>query len=325
MSFLSLITPVYNSPETLKAFLDAVFQSTYKDFELILIDDASSEDYRPLLKEYPVVFKRLEQRRGAFTARNLGVQESRGDILFFLDADVIIRPDTLEKVMDVFRQRADISVLIGSYDDDPGAHNAVSQFKFICHHYIHQHEKEFIGSFWSGCGAIKKALFCELGGFNTELFHDRNAVIDIDFGYQLRRKGVKVYNARDIQVKHLKKLSFIEWIQTDIFVRGLPWMKIILKYHDFSPTLNINYWSITSLICVWMIIFLSVFSLWVGGLLGSIVVLGGAFLGCNVGLLRHFLEKRGIRFAVIAIPLLFIYYFNCGLCVLMYPFCYKRI
>ncbi|MBF0595831.1 MAG: glycosyltransferase family 2 protein [Candidatus Omnitrophica bacterium] len=325
MSFLSIITPVYNSPETLKAFLDAVFQSTYKNFELILIDDASCEDYRPLLKGYPVVFKRLEQRRGSYFARNVGVQDARGDILLFLDADILIQPDTLQKVMSVFQQRVDISVLIGSYDDDPGARNLVSQFKFLYHHYIHQHEHEYVGSFWSGCGAIKKNVFCALGGFNVELFHDLNAINDIDLGYRLKKNGFRVYNARNIYVKHLKKLNLMQWVETDIFHRGLPWMKILLRYKDFTPTLNVNYGSIVSLICVWLIVFLIIFSPWVDGLSWFAGILGGVFLGCNYDLLRFLGRKRGIGFLLISIPLLFVYYFNCGLCVLMYPWCYKRI
>lgn len=326
MPFISVITPVYNSTKTLKAYLDAIFGSTYKHFEMILIDDGSQEDFQGLLKAYPkVIFKKLEQRHGAYYARNIGAKEARGDILFFLDADISIRNDTLENIVEEFHRRQDIFALIGSYDDEPGAPNTVSQFKFLYHHYIHQHELEYVGSFWTACGAIKKEVFCKLGGFNTEIFRDLNTINDIDFGYRLKREGYQVYNARYIQVKHLKRLSFFEWIMTDIFKRGLPWMKILLEYKDFSPTLNINILSILSVICVWLGILLCVLSMWNNNLFWTVIILGGVFLGCNSELLRFFLKKRGGFFVFTSIPLLFIYYFNCGLCILMFPFFYKRI
>jgi len=326
MPFISVITPVYNGTKTLKACLDAIFESSYKEFELILVDDGCQEDFQDLLKGHPeVILKKLEQRRGAYYARNVGAKDARGDILVFLDADISIRSDTLENVVQVFRGVGDISVLIGSYDDEPAALNTVSQFKFLYHHFIHQHEHEHVGSFWTGCGGIKKEVFFKLGGFNTALFRDLNSINDIDFGYRLKRHGFKVYNARHIQVKHLKRLSFIEWVKTDIFKRGLPWMKILFECKDFSPTLNINLLSVLSVICVWSITILGVLSVWVHSLLWIDVIFWGVFLGCNYELLGFFGKKRGIVFAFISSILLFIYYFNCGLCILMFPVFYKKI
>lgn len=323
--FVSIIVPVHNSFGTLCRHLDSIMCSTYKDYELILVDDGSQEDYREVLKRYPVVYKRLGQRRGSYYARNVGAEDARGDILVFLDADIVIRSDTLEKIVDIFSQSPDISALIGSYDDDPGAHDTISQFKFLCHHYIHQHERQYVGSFWTGCGAIRSKVFNELGGFNLNLFSSLNSVNDVDLGYRLKERGILVYNARHIQVKHLKKLNLLEWIRTDIFVRGLPWMKILWMHKDFSRTLNINHRTMVSLVSAWLMFLFAAVCLWIHGAVWILGFLAALFLGTNYNLLKFLGQKRGCPFLLACVPLLFIYYFNCGLCVLLFPFFRRRI
>lgn len=308
-----------------EAYLDAIFKSTYKDFELILVDDGSQEDLQSLLKNHPVVLKKLDHRRGSYYARNIGAQLAKGEILFFIDADIQVRSETLQNTIDIFNRYPDVPAVIGSYDDDPAAKNTVSQFKFLHHHYVHQHGFDYLGSFWTGYGAVKKEIFQRLGGFNCEIFNDLNAVNDIDFGYRLKINGYKVYNARSIQVKHLKRLSFMDWVKTDIFKRGLPWLKILVKYRDFSPTLNVNLQSFLSIASVGLMVIFSLGSIVLKSLFSIVPLLGIMFLIFNFDFLRFLANKRGFIFALYSIPLLFIYYLNCGFCVLFFSFIYKRI
>jgi len=326
MPFISIITPIYNSPKTIKAYLDAIFNSTYKDFELVLIDDGSPEDLQEFLKGYPpVIFKKLEHRHGAYYARHQAVEMSHGQVLLFLDADVIVKPETLGKIAAVLEDHPEASGMIGSYDDSPQAGNTVTQFKFLYHHYIHQHEGEYVGSFWTGCGAVRKDVFKKLDGFNLSFFHELNAVMDIEFGYRLKLNHYKIYNARHIQVKHLKKLTFVNWVSTDFLTRGLPWVKIMLSYRQFYPTLNINVIGCINVICVWLMLAAGLAGFFDKVLWAVEGLLLGIFLITHYGLLSFFSAKRGFLFMLKAIPLLWIYYFNCGLCVLWGLILNKRI
>jgi glycosyltransferase involved in cell wall biosynthesis len=323
--FLSIITPVYNSPETTEAFLDSVFASTYKNFELIIVDDGSSDQFQDIFKGRPVVFKRLPQRKGAYFARHEGIKEAQGEVLVFLDADVLIKPETLAQMVELLEHHPEASGLLCSYDDEPAATNVVSQFKFLYHHYIHQHEGMYVGSFWTGCGAIKKDVFEKLGGFSVQAFHNPNAVMDIDFGYRLNSSHYKIYNAREIQVKHLKRLTFSDWFYTDILTRGLPWMKIMLRYRNFHSTLNVNSMSCLSVICVWLMIAVAGYGFISPHAWSSLPLFLSLFLVSNYQLLDFFYTKRGFRFMIQAIGLLWIYYFNCGLCVILGLIFYNKI
>ena len=60
----------------------------------------------------------------------------------------------------------DMVALFGSYDDEPAETNLLSQYKNLLHHYVHQTSQEDAFSFWTGCGAIRRDIFMEMGGFN---------------------------------------------------------------------------------------------------------------------------------------------------------------
>ena len=314
---LSVITPIYNSTGTLRIFLESVFVSEFRDFELIIVDDCSQDDPQGILQGRDVIYWKLSKRGGSANARNEGAGISQGKILLFLDPDITIRPDTLGDIVRTFGNHPEAAGMIGSYDEDPGAKNFVSQFKFLFHHYVHHEAGSCVGSFWTGCGAIRKEVFNDTGAFDTTFFKGLNTINDIEFGYRLKQRGFKVINAKDVQVKHWKRLSFWEWIWSDIFDRGAPWVKIMLKYHDFEPTLNFSGKNIFCVLCVWVLV-LSLFLAFVNfgffavalAALVSIVFIQGT-------LIRYLYTRRGLQFSLCSISLLLIYYFNCGLSIIL--------
>lgn len=92
--------PVYNCEDYLEDTLDCVFDQTFKDFELICVDDGSSDDSLDILKEFSRKDSRLriisQENKGSGAARNRGLKESNGKYLFFMDSDDYIVPDFLK-------------------------------------------------------------------------------------------------------------------------------------------------------------------------------------------------------------------------------------
>ena len=168
--FLSVVTPIYNSSKTLKLYLDAIFGSQYQDFELIIVDGLSDDGSEQICKDYKVIYEQIGHQCESDFKRNRGVEIARADTSSFLDSDIVIPATVLGNIVDIFKNHPEIAGLIGSYDDAPGCKKIISQFKFLFHHYTHQHEAEYIDSFWSGCGAIRKGVFKSLGGFQCALF-----------------------------------------------------------------------------------------------------------------------------------------------------------
>ncbi len=98
---ISVIVPVYNVAPYLSACLDSVLAQTLRDFELILVDDGSTDGSREIAKEYEAKDERVRLflhrwNHGVTAAHNLGLEVSRGKYVVFVDSDDIVVPDCLE-------------------------------------------------------------------------------------------------------------------------------------------------------------------------------------------------------------------------------------
>ena len=96
---ISIIIPCYNSAATIRACLDSVFNQTYKNIEVIVVDDGSTDD---LLLALTSCSHRLtiihQDNKGAPAARNYGFKICSGGLVMFLDADIILEPQSIEKL-----------------------------------------------------------------------------------------------------------------------------------------------------------------------------------------------------------------------------------
>jgi cellulose synthase/poly-beta-1,6-N-acetylglucosamine synthase-like glycosyltransferase len=159
-------------------------------------------------------------------------------VLLFLDADVCVHPDTLSRVADAFAADPDLAALMGSYDDQPAHPSFLSQYKNLFHHYVHQHGWKEASTFWSGCGAVRRSLFLAMGGFNEG--YTRPCIEDIELGFRLRRAGHRIRLEKEIQAQHLKCWRFLDLVKTDLFLRGVPWVALMLRDRRAVKDLNLS-------------------------------------------------------------------------------------
>ena len=180
----------------------------------------------------------LTKNQGPAMARNCGVKVATGRIMFFIDADVTISSEAIQRIKTHFSTNT-TKVLIGSYDDDPIEQAIISKYRNLLHHYTHQEASEKATTFWGACGAIDKNLFDEIGGFDISF--TQPCIEDIKLGYSLVQKNYAIKLDKHLQVKHLKKWTLFNMIYTDIFLRAKPWTKIIYQYKNWNvKDLNIR-------------------------------------------------------------------------------------
>jgi teichuronic acid biosynthesis glycosyltransferase TuaG len=108
---VSIITPVYNAQSTIKATLDSIVSQSYKDWELILVNDASTDDSKAIAEPYLKKDKRIKwidmaQNSGAAKARNFAIDHARGQYLAFLDSDDAWDSTKLDKQLKFMRDHA---------------------------------------------------------------------------------------------------------------------------------------------------------------------------------------------------------------------------
>jgi len=235
----SVIVPVYNDVTNLRRCLPALLKTVYEDFEIIIVDDSSSDDTPKVAQQFGVRVISLPENSGPGIARNCGAQAALGEYLIFIDADVCVSPSTVSRFVEAFERDPTVGAVFGSYDTDPPQRNALSQYKNLMHHFVHQEANPDAGTFWAGCGAVKRDVFLDLQGFSTS--YRRPSIEDIEFGMRLRKEGYKVQIDKSIQVKHLKRWTLWSMTRTDIVDRAIPWTMLILNNRNLPNDLNLKF------------------------------------------------------------------------------------
>ena len=118
MTDVSVIIPLYNKGEHVGRALDSVFSQTYKDFEVVVVDDGSSDEGPDIVRKYNDTRLRLIQQDnfGPGAARNRGIRETTGHYVAFLDADDEWLPDFLKITLDHLNKKGSITIVLITHD-----------------------------------------------------------------------------------------------------------------------------------------------------------------------------------------------------------------
>jgi glycosyltransferase involved in cell wall biosynthesis len=304
---ISIIIPVYNAGAPFIGCLAAITQSSWRSWELIVVDDGSTDGSAAAAAGAGATLLHTGGRRGPAAARNQGAQIARGTWLCFIDADCEVHADTLASIAEVVQSDPSIDALFGAYDDAPAADGFVAQYKNLFHHYIHQGGSPDASTFWAGCGAIKRSLFLALGGFDSQRY-PRATIEDIELGYRLKQAGATIRLARHVNVKHHKKWTLAGLVVSDVRDRGIPWTQLIVGRRALMNDLNLQTHHRLSVIAVYglaLALPLSFRYAWFRAVAGLST---GFLLAANWDLYRFFYRKRGPAFALRAVPLHWLYY-----------------
>jgi len=132
LSLVSVIIPVYNSEKYVSESIRSVLSQTYTDYEIIIVNDGSTDDSTSIIKGFGSRVKVLEQPNlGAAAARNLGVKRSEGEFLAFLDSDDLWVEQKLEWQVSSLLEEPDIDMSFGYFESfispdlDEGAKNGL--------------------------------------------------------------------------------------------------------------------------------------------------------------------------------------------------------
>lgn len=110
---ISVVVPVHNGAQWLKATLDSIFEQTYHDFEVVLVDDASSDALGEVLAsvgDSRLLTTHLKKNVGVSAARNLGIHLAKGEFIAFCDADDVCHPLRFEKQLNFLEQHSNIDL-----------------------------------------------------------------------------------------------------------------------------------------------------------------------------------------------------------------------
>jgi glycosyltransferase involved in cell wall biosynthesis len=129
MTFVSVIIPTHNRPDLLKRAITSVIKQTYKDWELLIIDDGDELSAEPIVKSFNQnnikYFKTIQSNSGGSVARNIGINNAKGEIVAFLDDDDEWLPEKLDAQLKIMATDSELAFsyhavknIYNSYDND---------------------------------------------------------------------------------------------------------------------------------------------------------------------------------------------------------------
>lgn len=254
---ISIIIPNYNGKKYLQDCLESIKAQTYTDYEIIIIDNASTDDnYSWLLQQDEILFKRLDQNYGFSKAVNEGIQLSRGEYVLLLNNDTVLEPNFLKEIrqaIEVDHKIFAVSSKMISYQDrsiidDAGDEYTLLGWTLKCgdgkpvEAYTKPRE---VFSACAGAALYRKSIFDEIGYFDEHFFAYME---DVDISYRARTYGYKNTYCPTAHVYHIgsatsgsRHNAFKVKLaaRNNIYVpyKNMPWIQLMLNI----PFLSMGY------------------------------------------------------------------------------------
>jgi len=216
---LSAVIPATDAPRSLSRCLEAVRAANDPPEEVVVVNECALP--------------------GPAAARNDGARRSGGEVIVFVDADVLPHADAFVRIRRAFEDSPATVALFGSYDDAPEADGTVSAFRNLLHHHVHQQSAGPASTFWAGLGAVRRDAFLDAGGFDSGRYRTAS-IEDIELGARLAHLG-EVRLDPGLLGTHLKRWTLRGMVATDFSRRGLPWATLVLRDRSDTQTLNLGW------------------------------------------------------------------------------------
>src|SRR5262249_38107054 len=155
--------------------------------------------------------------------------------------------------------------------------------------FVHQQGSADAGTFWTGCGAVRRQAFESLGGFDPR----QPSMEDIELGYRLRAQGHRILLDKDLFVKHLKVWRFLGMLRTDILGRAVPWSRLLLQRKQMTDDLNLSRHHRASALLAGLTVPLLLLAPLEPRLLVALAGALAAIVALNHDLYAFFVRKRG--------------------------------
>lgn len=243
---LSVVIPTYNRPELLRRVLEALCRQTLpRDrFEVLVVDDGSPQPLDDLAAGFsprlPVRFLR-KPNSGLASTRNFGAAQARGDVLLFLDDDIVACPEFLAEHLRV-HEAEDRVVALGAlpHPDDL----AVTPFLYYLNRIVHYDLFLRFGSAdriplppLNGNSSIRRCHFEAAGGYS--LTFSSYGGEDTELGYRLLKSGLRFVYAERARGYHYHSKGF-EAYKRDMYSSGVTMVDIVRKHPEVISRVNLD-------------------------------------------------------------------------------------
>jgi glycosyltransferase involved in cell wall biosynthesis len=227
--FVSVIIPAYNASSTIGLTIRSITENSYKNIEIIVVDDGSTESTADIAEKSGAKVIRKSVNTGAADSRNIGVKNSKGEIILFTDADCILSKSAILRLVRSFKDGYDI--VSGSYSKvGYKKENICSSYHSLYAYYNYRNTSDIL--FGTMCAAIRRDFFDKTGGFDSSI---KGATVE-DLKFQIKLQDIKCRYKLDmkIQVHHNSRSDFYSLIR-GYFFRAMYAVELMKKMGKITP------------------------------------------------------------------------------------------
>ncbi len=206
---ISVVIPAHNEEKSIESCLNSLLKQTIKPYEIIVVDNNSTDKTAQIVKKYKNVKIVLEKNKGIIPARNTGFDKAKGEIIARCDADTIVPSEWIEKIDKVFTNNDSIiasSMPVWVHDIPPFS------YKFLFIFYLYMAIPRFFIGHYPLLGpsmAVRKATWDRI---KNELCTDAKEVHeDLDLSFHVKKLG-KVYHDRsNLVLTSGRRIKYNPW------------------------------------------------------------------------------------------------------------------
>lgn len=175
-----VLIPTWNRKETLSKNLEGVYHSTYKDLEVLVVDNGSTDGTAELVRErFPAArIIRSDVNQGPVRARNIGLKQVRGDFVVFLDDDCCLEFNAIEKMVSVFDRDASIGAVAFKITSMSTGETLTKDCQYACK------------NLWTGASGIRREIVDKIGGFTKFAFAHGD---EFDYSVRIHDLGFRIH------------------------------------------------------------------------------------------------------------------------------------
>ena len=249
---ISVIIPTYNRKDALIKTLESLSSQSYKDFEVIVIDDGSADGTGEIVKKLNLSFKIqyiFQENKGPASARNLGIKRAKGEIIFFTGDDIILSKDLLKEHIKTYQTDSKKLAVLGYTQWAPNIKMTPFRKYIADYHFAYPSidNKQDVnwGCFYTSNISIQRRFLEEVGLFDEEFPYA--AYEDTELAYRLSQQGMKIifnkkaiaYHNHLIDFKSYQKTMFNKGKAAVILVKKVPSLKRKASYKETKNLLKL--------------------------------------------------------------------------------------
>jgi glycosyltransferase involved in cell wall biosynthesis len=310
---VSVIVPVKDGSKTLNACLSSIKRSYYQNYEIILVDDHSTDNTIEIARRFNCKVIEVKDGSGANNARNIGAKSATGEVFVFMDADIVIGRETMLGIIETLEEKY-IDAVVGIYTAKHRHESFVSQYKNLWVRYSYIKSPPAIDWLFGSISGIKREAFEKLGGFNVELLakhgHD-----DIELGKRFARADLNIVLNMDVEVEHLKQYNILSFIKNE-FHRSMGFARLAVQFRETTDSFRKGFVNVYPEFVLSTLLSMFLVVLIVAGVVGAVSsmylnIAAGIYLLLNIRFLNYLEQVRGLFAMIVMVPFLLLDHVVC--------------